>query len=411
MANILFLIGPLARKSYSGGSWCILRHAEGLAKRGHRVAVLPVLPCRTPDWWEPAVPFLHPSAFRSGRAAMPEPGGGGVRRQLRNAGWRGLRWALAASWRWQPEEMIYSSAWRYPRFVKVADGTLVVATSFITALPAKLIAGEKAYYFAQHFEPLFKNESRDPPLAEEQARLSYHLGLNLIANSTWLRRQMEAELPGRRIEWCPNAIDLSVFCGRPKSRDRASRRCVIISYGGRNAEWKGFADIARAVRIARDRRPGVELVWRVFGSAILPPSNTIAPYEALGFLTGKDLAAAYASSDVLLSASWYESFPLFPLEAMACGVPVVTTQAGTEEFATADVTAEIVAPRSPESIAGGLLRLIDEPEYAHRIATAGQAKSREFTWQRATDRMEAILCNAGGENLAGSRVISGAALG
>jgi glycosyltransferase involved in cell wall biosynthesis len=117
----------------------------------------------------------------------------------------------------------------------------------------------------------------------------------------------------------------------------------------------------------------------------------VAPYEALGFLQPGPLAEAYRKADILLSASWYESFPLFPIEAMACGLPVITTGLGTEEYAINGETAEVVLPRDAASIAAGLERLVLDPAYRARLAAQGRQKSLDFTWTRSVETMERIL--------------------
>jgi glycosyltransferase involved in cell wall biosynthesis len=103
------------------------------------------------------------------------------------------------------------------------------------------------------------------------------------------------------------------------------------------------------------------------------------------------LSEEYKKADILLSASWYESFPLFPIEAMACGLAVITTQFGTEEYAVHGKTAEIVQPKNPQSIAEGLIKLVRDEAYRLRLATAGNQASREFHWDRSVERLESIL--------------------
>jgi glycosyltransferase involved in cell wall biosynthesis len=263
-----------------------------------------------------------------------------------------------------------------------------IATSFETVRPTAFLPGKK-FNFMQHFEPYFKNEFHNPAYSETLARQSYKHGFHLIANSSWLVRTLHEELGLDDVALCPNAIDHKIFCGQPKlSR---SREIAIISYGGRNATWKGFREMAQAVAIARANCPDTQIEWRVYGDALLPPDNPISAYKPLGFLAPVKLAEEYRKADILLSASWYESFPLFPIEAMACGLPVVTTQWGTEEYAIPNETAEIVQPRSPESIAEGLLKLIRDPDYRYRIAGAGNDISQTLTWERSVARMESIL--------------------
>jgi glycosyltransferase involved in cell wall biosynthesis len=266
---------------------------------------------------------------------------------------------------------------------------IAIATSFGTALPALRLNAGRRFYLAQHYEPLFAQDFADPWLAELEARATYHLGMRMIANSSWLRSRLMEEAGCADVALCPPGIDHSQFFGAARRR-RPGEPVTIVSYGGRGASWKGFAEMAEAVRIVR-ARAGLAVRWRVFGRCALPPDNGVARYEPLGFLRGEALRRAYSEADLLLSASWYESFPLYPIEAMACGVAVVTTQAGTEEYAADGVTAVVVPARDPQGIAEGVLRLIAQPDYAFGIAERGQAASQAFTWPAAVDRLNRLL--------------------
>lgn len=115
------------------------------------------------------------------------------------------------------------------------------------------------------------------------------------------------------------------------------------------------------------------------------------PYENAGFLKPRDLARFYKEGDILLSAPWYESSPLFVLEAMACGLPVITTQLGTEDYAFAGEAPEVVEARNPTSIANGLIRLITDVNYRNRIAKSGPEIARQFTWEKSVATMEGLL--------------------
>jgi glycosyltransferase involved in cell wall biosynthesis len=289
-----------------------------------------------------------------------------------------------------PEEVQFGLAEAYLATVApLAD--INVATSFTTIRPTALLSGRK-FYFGQHYEAYFAQESNKPAFALAVAEQSYRLGFEMIANSTWLKAELCSEAGLNHVHLCPNAIDHRTFYGEPR-RCSQSKKVVVISYGGRDAVWKGFREMAEAVAIARSKTLDVEIEWRVYGSALLPPDNPIAHYKALGFLPPKILSEAYRDADFLLSASWYESFPLFPIEAMASGLAVITTQPGTEEYAIPGRTAEVVQPHSVESIAAGILKLIRDPEYRYRIASEGNRISRQFTWKSSVERFESIILN------------------
>jgi glycosyltransferase involved in cell wall biosynthesis len=381
MAVLNIVIPPVKRRTFSGGIACIFEYAKGLAARGHEVNVLPLLPSPRPQWvqgnfgrmlGENAAGTQRPSSLKES-----------VRSFAAAAGLRAARFF--------PHEVQYGFQLRQVRsLMREADVTL--ATSFETALPVHLYGSGRRCYFMQHFEPYFAVDSPDPRWHEHVAAASYRLGLDMIANSSWLQAKVR-EHTGIEPALCPNAIDHAIFNGEVKA-EAATGEVRVISYGGSHATWKGFHDMASAMRRVRSELPATKIRWLVYGPCLLPPRNEIAEYEPLGFLQPAALAEAYRSADILLSASWYESFPLFPLEAMACGLAVVATQSGAEEFAVRDSTAEIVEARDVASIAAGLRRLIEDPQRRTRLAQAGREMSRRFSWEQSVARMEGILFGA-----------------
>lgn len=394
---------PLSRKSYTGGVFGLLMYADGLAKRGHEVNVVPMLPSPEPAWFRGSFRFVTSglggrlSALARASCRLAGTGLGYAARQrdkaeLGSAGAEAVaRLLLSIDRRLFSFEIRRAASLLHLRdSIPAADVTM--ATSFETALPTSVYGSGRKFYFAQHFEPYFKGETDSPALAEIDALTSYRLGLRMIANSTWLKNKIESEVKGARVELCLNAIDHGVFYATGQIPPRPiDSEVIVISYGGRDAEWKGFREMAEAVSLARKSLPDVNLRWQVYGDALLPPNNEIAPYEPLGFLVKSRLADAYRAADIMLSASWYESFPAFPLEAMACGLPVITTPYGTEDYAIPGETAEVVEPRDPAGIARGLLRLIRDRDYRASIATRGSEKSRELTWEKSAARLEEIL--------------------
>ena len=394
MARINIVVPKLRADVFSGGLWCIFEYAHGLTSRGHDVTIVPMAPSPYPNWFSHSVgnvitappagksiKNLIASLYRAGASARSSES------RKRSA----IRGAFSQACMLRPglfnEPIRWGIAESY--VLEIApDADITLATSFETARPAYLLNGEK-FYFPQHFEVYFSDGFDSPPHADALARQSYNLGFRLIANSTWLRAKLRSELGDVPVALCPNAIDHSVFNGQPKL-STSTREITVISYGGRQAGWKGFREMAQAMAIARSTLREYEIEWRVYGDALVAP-NEITPYKPLGFLSPSRLSEEYRKADILLSASWYESFPLFPIEAMACGLAVVTTQMGTEEYAMHGITAEIVEPKDPESIAKGLMKLIQDQDYRRRIAEAGNEKAREFTWDVSVRRLEGIL--------------------
>jgi len=398
VAKINFIVPPFVKNRFSGGILCALEYAHGLHQRGHAVNVIPYLPSSTPEWFPKPIGNMITTSrkHRVSRAVRSslKVGQSVVARGLKRSK-AGLRTAFANSLISVPELLPTSVSlgladWYLPQAAPEAD--INIAFSFESARATSLLSGQK-YYFLQHFDPYFKAEYQEPDFAEAVARHSYNLGLKLIANSSWLRRRITEELPGAQVALCPNAIDHSIYKEGPRNA-RRDNHVILISYGGRDAVWKGFREMAEAVAILRKRLVDYRIEWRVFGTALLQPENEIANYTPLGFLAPLQLAEEYRKADILLSASWYESFPLFPIEAMACGLPVITTQSGTEEYAIPRETAQIVEPKNPEGIAAGIEELISNPSYRIQLAKAGNLFSKQFTWERSVLQMESIILDS-----------------
>ena len=270
------------------------------------------------------------------------------------------------------------------------DADITIATSFETALPVSLHGKGALAYYTQHFEPFFANEFDDPKFAEAMARLTYNLPLKIVTNSLWLKETILTETGVAAWAVAGNAIDdVMRDCGAPRIGWKPSMPLKVISYGGRGALWKGFTDMAEGIRRARSR--GIEIDWSVYGDCELPPENTIAQFKQLGFLNSDKLAKAYRENQILLSSSWYESFPLFPLEAMAAGLAVITTKAGTEAFARHMDTAWIVPPRNPDALCEALSELGGNQELRESLGAAAIKEAQQHSWPYASRKMERIL--------------------
>lgn len=101
-----------------------------------------------------------------------------------------------------------------------------------------------------------------------------------------------------------------------------------------------------------------------------------------GFVSDEDLIALYSSCDLFVFPSWHEGFGLPPLEAMACGAPVITSAISSlpEVIGREDA---LFDPYDVESIKRVMQRALVDREWAAELAQHGLARAATFTWQRS----------------------------
>ncbi len=100
----------------------------------------------------------------------------------------------------------------------------------------------------------------------------------------------------------------------------------------------------------------------------------------LGYVPDADRPALYTGADAFLYVSLYEGFGLPPLEAAACGAPVVTS-AGTPMAETLGGVAELVDPSDPAAIGEGVRRALLDEDWRMTARRAGPERAARYSWQ------------------------------
>jgi glycosyltransferase involved in cell wall biosynthesis len=106
----------------------------------------------------------------------------------------------------------------------------------------------------------------------------------------------------------------------------------------------------------------------------------------LGRVVDDDLPALYSLADVFVFPSLYEGFGLPPLEAMACGCPVVCSDTSSLPEVVGDA-AVLVSPFDVDGISDALATLIADPDRRADLGERGLLRSREFTWESSARRL------------------------
>jgi glycosyltransferase involved in cell wall biosynthesis len=217
-----------------------------------------------------------------------------------------------------------------------------------------------------------------------------------------LRPMLAGVVPEDRIEVVPNCVPDRT----PKVR-RADRRGgrMRVLFLGNLIPGKGYGELIRAAEMLVDAGVDVELVLAGGGMAERTRQQTLAETtirDRIRFTGPVDVAektVLLGEADVLALPSYYENeaHPLVVLEAMAAGLPVVSTRyVAIPEMVNDGVTGLLVEPRDISGLAAALRRLAGDPTLRRRMGDAGRARFlEEFTVPRWVERMSQVFDLAG----------------
>ena len=228
-----------------------------------------------------------------------------------------------------------------------------------------------------------------------------------------------------RIAMVPCGVDLKEFYPGDKAVARRELGLgaddFVVLQLGRMVPRKGVDNVIQAVaELQREAQPGrhrrVSLL--VVGGNSAEPDERATPeigrLRAIARESGvadhvrftgqrqrAALRACYAAADVFVSTPWYEPFGITPLEAMACGTPVIGSDVGGIRYSVVDgVTGYLVPPRDPVALAQRLAQLRDNAALGAALGRAGIRRVRScFTWDRVARELADVYRAACGQAL------------
>lgn len=187
-----------------------------------------------------------------------------------------------------------------------------------------------------------------------------------------------------------NGVDTTIFYPDPSSdliQSKGDKKAILIF--SRSDMRKGF-DIAKTVvSEMQGSMDGSFAVW-IVGE----PCESFAQGAAaqhFGYVDEGTLRKILSSSDVFLYPSRHEGFPLMALETLACGCPLVTTEA--VNVVTNGVEALVSPVEDIESLKADLERLINDTGLANSLVAAGYGFVEKNTLQNSSKNFEAALVN------------------
>lgn len=211
-----------------------------------------------------------------------------------------------------------------------------------------------------------------------------------------------------RIAIIPNGIDMNKYQSLPKRgtfREKYGlRQAQIVLFLGRIHESKGLDLLLEAFAHCSRKLPDARLIIAGFDDGYMDRLNTLTESLGLGqrivipgFLSGMDKLEAYVDADVFVTPR-FSGFPLTFLEAMACGLPILTSDAG-DYIEGIDNQVGFVTQPLVDEYGNTLTRLLTDIELRKRFSERAKEFAREHDWDLIVRMIEDVYGEISGAPL------------
>ena len=245
---------------------------------------------------------------------------------------------------------------------------------------------------------------REPEYRIDGERLIAHGVDRVICASQGEKEMLETHygVPPQRVSVVPCGVDTARF--RPLDRPRVRRHLGIpikervVLFVGRIEPLKGIDVLLRAVshldgefRVLVIGGDGKDLGRKGELSALATQLNIAEKVTFLDAIPHADLPLYYNAADVCVVPSYYESFGLVAVEAMACGVPVIASRVGgLKETVQDGQTGYLVPWLCPEPFAERLDLLLNNEPLRRSLGREARAAAERFRWSEVAARVEDV---------------------
>jgi glycosyltransferase involved in cell wall biosynthesis len=227
----------------------------------------------------------------------------------------------------------------------------------------------------------------------------------LAAVSRLTGQEIERFFTRRDVRVIPNAVDVRMFnpevrlCRRPEARRRFQfeEQDFVLLLIGNDWKKKGVDTLLDATARCPDLPCKVLIVGRDDRAPYEKIVRDLGLQERVRFVEpSKDVIQFYAAADAYAGPSLHDSFALPPAEAMACGLPVITSvNNGGSEMITDGVDGFLLHhSKDPVELSEKIRKLCENPEFRTDVAKKAAIVAREYDWERNALHVHAFLEDA-----------------
>src|SRR5467141_35279 len=208
--------------------------------------------------------------------------------------------------------------------------------------------------------------------------------------------QLHYKLAPDRVWFVPNGVGPEFFQARFFSPGIATKLLFVgtwIDHKGIYYLAEAFEKVLRVIPEARLTVAGCQEPEEKIRQYFAPAAR--GALEVWPFIGRAEMSSLYAEHEIFELPSLMEGMPLVLLEAMASGMPVVTTESsGMTDLVEDSHDGLFVIPGDAESLSTAIVRLCRDPELRLRLGGAAQEKMKRYTWNQAARRTEMVFYRA-----------------
>ena len=233
--------------------------------------------------------------------------------------------------------------------------------------------------------------------------------ISLAAVSGLTARELTTHFGRQDVSVIPNAVDLSRFSLPERLRRRElSRKLLqlpeaefVLLLVGNDWKKKGLTPLLNAVAEIQYLPLRLLVIGRDNRAPFLEQIQHLQLDGRVLFLEPtSDIMQFYAAADVYTGPSLHDSFALPPIEAMACGLPVITSVTnGGSQIITEGVDGFVLSdPLDSVALSGLISRLYEQPDFRHSVGEQAARTAQSYSWERNASETWEFLCQAAGSS-------------
>ena len=214
----------------------------------------------------------------------------------------------------------------------------------------------------------------------------------VLNREAWSYLQIKYDLDCDRVWYTPNGVEERFLLKREYPLSVLPRLLFVGTW----LDQRGIYYLAHALSVLADKLPSIRLtiagcsgsdeIKAVFAEPLRPRIKVIP------FIEAAEMPSVFAEHDVFVFPSLMEGMPLALLEAMATGMPVVTTETcGMADVVQDGINGLLISPADTNALVEAILQLAESVELRRRLGQAAQQSMQNYTWDKIAQRVEKIF--------------------